>query len=148
MARRVDVHPDRRAIVGRHRELLVDLGTIAERARTRASSPSALAARPVWLPTLELTRVSRGLTPGSAPGESARRSRHAAQRRRLGPAEGVYVSTYDRYRTGCLIAVVAIASSFGRHRDAPERELGREADRDYAQDRDRDDDGPVADADY
>jgi hypothetical protein len=39
-----------------------------------------------------------------------------------------------RYRTGCLIAVVAIASSFGWHREAP----GREADRDDDQDLDRD----------
>jgi hypothetical protein len=42
----------------------------------------------------------------------------------------------NRYRTGCLIAVVAIAASFGWHRDAP----GREADRDDDQDLDGDHD--------
>jgi hypothetical protein len=56
------------------------------------------------------------------------------------------VSTYHRYRTGCLIAVVAIASSFGWHREPPGREADRDDDQD--RDRDRDDDGPVADADY
>src|SRR5262249_22023270 len=44
----------------------------------------------------------------------------------------------NRYRTGCLIAIAAIAASFGWHREAPGREADRDADQD--QDRDRDDD--------
>jgi hypothetical protein len=55
---------------------------------------------------------------------------------------------YDRYRTGCLIALVAIAASFGRHRAVPVREPGREADRDHDGDRDRDDDGEDPGTDY
>jgi len=54
------------------------------------------------------------------------------------------VNAHDRTRTGCLIAVVAIASACGRHREVPVREPAREADRDH----DRDDDGPIAENDY
>ena len=44
------------------------------------------------------------------------------------------MSIHDRYRTGCLIAVVAVVASFGWHREAP----GREAERDDDQDLDGD----------
>jgi hypothetical protein len=64
------------------------------------------------------------------------------------------VNGYDRYRTSCLIAVAAIASSCGRYREAPlrapEREVDRanDGDRDRDRDRDREEDDPVADGDY
>ena len=55
MARRVDGLQDRHAISGRRRAVLVDIGTVAS--HTRESPPPALGVRPVWLPTLESTRV-------------------------------------------------------------------------------------------
>jgi hypothetical protein len=58
------------------------------------------------------------------------------------------VTAYDRYRTGCLIAVVAIASCCCRHRETPVHEPGREADRGHDRGGDVDDDDPIAENDY
>src|SRR3954471_20285927 len=58
------------------------------------------------------------------------------------------VSTLDRYRTGCLIAVLALASSFGWHREPPRSGADRDDDGDRDGEPDDDHAGPVADADY
>jgi hypothetical protein len=64
------------------------------------------------------------------------------------PWKESHVNSYNRYRTGWVIAVIAIASSCGRYREAPLRTPGREADRDHDHDRDHEEDDPVADGDY
>jgi hypothetical protein len=56
------------------------------------------------------------------------------------------VNAHDRCRTGYLIALVAVAASCGRHREAAVHDPARAADHDGAQE--REDDGPIAENDY